>query len=97
MNFVASVCPRFPTTTTNMSRLPRLHSSPLSKASENTIPMPPGPTLKRKAAHDPDDDLDLEATDQPRKLPAIAVAGRPLREIRTRTNAVSKLGVGPRR
>ncbi|KAF7968207.1 hypothetical protein HWV62_31635 [Athelia sp. TMB] len=83
---------------TNMSRLPRLHSSPLSKSSENNIPgMPPGPTLKRKAAQDIDDEL--EATDQPRKLPAIGntrpIAGQPLREIRTRTNSVSKLGVGP--
>lgn len=49
-------------------------------------------TLKRKAAQDHDDEL--EATDQPRKLPAIGTA-RPLREIRTRTNSVSKLGVGP--
>lgn len=97
-----------------MSRLPRLHSSPdrytTTKVNQNIPTMPSSITanLKRKAAGyiDTDDGEDnvndqLEATDQPRKLPAIGanrptagLRNQPLRELRTKTNQVG-LGVGP--
>ncbi|KAG6915058.1 hypothetical protein DXG01_013665 [Tephrocybe rancida] len=66
-----------------MSRLPRLHSSPLRAG-------PSMPTLKRKAD---DEDAD-EALDQPRKLPAIG-ASRPTRTLQPSRTTPNLTKSGP--
>ena len=83
---------------TTMSRLPRLRSS---SPDRNCTDSDAGPSLptnnlkKRKANAIIEEDELEEASDQPRKLPAIGASrsGRPLQPSRTATNVNSSRGV----